>query len=234
MLRRATLLPRRLLSTYKAQHALPPLPSIALPEYIMQRSREFGDRPALIDGPTGRMLKYSEIEPSIRRVAANLAARGLQHNDVIGILSPNCIEYPLALHAAASLGARVTTLNPLYTPLEVAQQLRDAGASQLIVGNSTTLLETARAAIAEGAAIERLYTFDEAPEAEDGTVEPFAALLEDVGAPPPPPPSFDPAEQVAVIPYSSGTSGLCEGLGLEARTSRKKPAAAHAFGPCVP
>ena len=117
----------------------------------MQRSREFGDRPALIDGPTGRVLKYSEIEPSIRRVAANLAARGLQHNDVIGILSPNSIEYPLALHAAASLGAKVTTLNPLYTPLEVAQQLRDSGASQLIVGNSTTLLETARAAIAEGA-----------------------------------------------------------------------------------
>ena len=204
----------RLLSTHVSKYALPALPAIALPELIIERSRKFGDRPALIDGPTGRTLLYSEVEPSIRNVAKSLAARGLRQGDVLGILAPNGIEYPIALHAALSLGAKVTTLNPLYTADEVGLQLRDAGASQLLVGNSA-LLQTARAAVAkEGVNVDKLYTIE--PGSDDGeSVESFATLLEQgAAAPAPPPPTFDPRTHIACIPYSSGTSGLPKGVEL--------------------
>ena len=204
----------RFLSTHVSKYALPALPTIALPELIIERSRKFGDRPALIDGPTGRTLLYSEIEPSIRNVARSLAARGLRQGDVLGILAPNGIEYPIALHAALSLGAKVTTLNPLYTADEVSLQLRDAGASQLLVGNSG-LLQTARAAVAkEGVRVSRLYNIEPGSDDGDG-VESFAALLEQgAAAPAPPPPTFDPQTHIACIPYSSGTSGLPKGVEL--------------------
>ena len=96
----------RSLTVHASQHALPPLPNVALPELILERSRTFApDSPALIDGPSGRVLTYGELEPTVRTVAANFAARGVAQGSTIGVLSPNCIEYPIALHAAWSLGA---------------------------------------------------------------------------------------------------------------------------------
>ena len=209
---------RRLLTTHVSPYELPPLPAVSIPEFLIEKSRLFGDRPALVDGPTGKVIRYDELEPMIRSVAAGLAARGLSEGDVIGILSPNCIEYPIALHAASLLGVKVTTLNSLYTPYEVARQLTDAGATQLIVAGAS--LDTARAAIEEGAMLTHLYTFDDesAAAASDGgvlAIEPFSALL--AGGPPPPPPTFDPSTHVAIIPYSSGTSGMPKGVELTHR-----------------
>ena len=204
----------RSLTVHASQHALPPLPNVALPELILERSRTFApDSPALIDGPSGRVLTYGELEPTVRTVAANFAARGVVQGSTIGVLSPNCIEYPIALHAAWSLGAKVTTINPMYTPTEVATQLKDAGATQLVVGSSA-LLDVAYSAQAAGAPLERLYVIGS--ENFPAPAENFAALLKP-GAPAPPPPTFDPATHVAAIPYSSGTSGLPKGVELTHR-----------------
>ena len=63
-----------------------------------------GDKPAIIDGPTGRTLTYAQLVDAVRRVAAGLAAHGFAKGDVLGIYSPNVPEYAVAFHAAASLG----------------------------------------------------------------------------------------------------------------------------------
>jgi len=130
-------------------------------------------------------------------------------------LSPNCIEYPLVLFGATMLGAKVTTINPLYTPDEIAKQLWDSGATRL-VATGGPLLDNARLAIAKGVPIEGLYVLGDDAPAGNGdvpTAEPFAALLAG-GAPAPPPADFDPNEHVACMPYSSGTSGLPKGVEL--------------------
>ena len=209
---------RRHLSAMPSKTALPPLPSVSLTEILFSRVSKFGDAVALVDGPTGRTIKYSELEPLITSCAAGLAARGVKKGDVIGLLSPNSIDYPIALFGATHLGASVTTLNPLYTPFEVSRQLQDAGASQLII--ATPFLEKAHAAVAEGAKLDRIYALGEAAEgtpdysaASPTPVEAFADLLSS-GAPPPTIEPFDPDTHVAVIPYSSGTSGLPKGVEL--------------------
>ena len=195
----------RLLTTHRSSIAMPPIPAVSVPEYLIGQSRKFGDHPALIDGPTGKMIRYSELEPMIKSVAAGLAARGLGQGDVIGILSPNCIEYPIALHGALLLGCKVTTLNSLYTPFEVARQLKDAGATQLIVAGP--LLETAKLAITkEGANLTRMYTLDAAAAVTDDSsaiaIEPFSVLL--AGGAPPPPAARSPTSatmEVAAAPW---------------------------------
>ena len=107
------------------------IPEVSLTELVLGKAAERGDKPAIIDGPSGRTISYAQLVDGVRRTAAGLAAHGLRKGDVLGIYSPNVPEYAMLFHAVASLGGISTTVNPLYTPRELAQQLRDANASYL-------------------------------------------------------------------------------------------------------
>src|SRR5215468_7982979 len=101
-----------------------PYPDVTIPEvpitpFVLRHARERGSKPALIDGPTGRTITYSELIEAINRTAASLAERGFSKGDVFGILSPNIPEFAIVFHAVAVLGGIVTTLNPLYTAEEI-------------------------------------------------------------------------------------------------------------------
>ena len=109
-----------------------PIPETALTPFVLHRAQELGDKPALIDGPSGRTFTYTQVADAISIVAHNLSARGFRKGDVCGILSPNCPEYGIAFHAVATLGGIVTPINPLYTRFEVGHQLRDSGARFLV------------------------------------------------------------------------------------------------------
>ena len=186
-----------------------PYPDVSIPEtaftpFVLHRAHELGDKAALIDGPTGRKLSYQQLADSISIVAYNLAQRAFKKGDVLGILSPNCIEYAIAFHAVATLGGIVTPINPSYTRHEIVHQLKDSGARFLVTLPSCA--EKASEAIAD-AGVEELFVFGTAPGATS-----FDSLLVDNGR----------AEQVAVnpfedlvaLPYSSGTTGLPKGVML--------------------
>jgi acyl-CoA synthetase (AMP-forming)/AMP-acid ligase II len=180
------------------------IPEVSLTDFIFHTIGPIKDKPALIDGPTGRTLTYSEFEGAVRRVAASLAARGFKKGDVFGIFSTNCPEYGILFHAVAMLGGVNTTLNPLYTAEEAAFQLKDARARFLIT--APPFIEKARAAAAD-AKIEELFVFGEA---EDTT--PFVTLLESDGHVPRV--EIDPKNDLVALPYSSGTTGLPKGVML--------------------
>src|SRR2546421_696037 len=104
------------------------IPDLSLPEFVLKDAAARGDKPALIDGPTGRVITYRELSRFVPRAAAGLAARGCRKGDVCAIFSPNLPEYAVAFYAAALIGAITTTINPLFQPVELARQLNDAGA----------------------------------------------------------------------------------------------------------
>jgi len=183
------------------------IPETALTPYVLRRAKELSDKAALIDGPSGRTLTYSQLADSIAIAAHNLRERGFKKGDVFGILSPNCPEYAIAFHATATLGGIVTPINPLYTRTEIAHQLKDCSARFLVT--IPTFMDKARLA-ADDAGVEEIFVFGEA---EGAT--PFSTLLVDNGR----------AEQVAInaaedlvaLPYSSGTTGLPKGVMLTHR-----------------
>ena len=108
------------------------IPDVPLARFVLQRATAIGDRPALIDGVSGRQLTYGALADGVNRVACALRRRGFKKGDVFAIFSPNLPEYPIAFHAVASLGGIVTTLNSLYTPRELSDQLRDSHARYLL------------------------------------------------------------------------------------------------------
>jgi acyl-CoA synthetase (AMP-forming)/AMP-acid ligase II len=156
---------------------------------------------------SGRVTTYAQLVRDVRRAAAALARKGLTKGDVVAILSPNLPEYIVAFYAAATLGAIVTPVNPLYTIEEVARQFADAGAKFVVT--IPQLLGTAREA-AKGSRVEELFVFGEA---EGAT--PFASLLEEDGEVPEV--EIDPREDIVALPYSSGTTGVCKGVMLTHR-----------------
>jgi acyl-CoA synthetase (AMP-forming)/AMP-acid ligase II len=185
------------------------LPSTSLTPFVLARARERGDKPALIDAASGRVITYRQLDEAVRRVAAGLVARGLSKGDVFAIYSPNISEYAIAFHAVSLVGGTLTTLNPLYTVEEAAHQLRDARAKYLLT--VPALLDKSREAAAH-ASVEEIFVFGEC---EGAT--PFAALYADVGTegvPDVPRVEIDPGEDVVVLPYSSGTTGLPKGVML--------------------
>jgi acyl-CoA synthetase (AMP-forming)/AMP-acid ligase II len=187
-----------------------PYPDVAIPKvditsYVLARAEELGDKPALIDGPTGRTITFAGLAKGIESVAAGLAVRGFAKGDVFAIYCPNVPEYAVAFHAVARLGGVNTTINPLYTAEELAFQLRDAGARFLLT--IPQFLEKAAEA-ARTTGLEEIFVLGEAPGAT-----PFADLT---AAHPAPTVTTD-LEDVVVLPYSSGTTGLPKGVMLSHR-----------------
>lgn len=194
---------------FRSPHPVVSVPETALTPFVLAHARERGAKPALIDGVTGRATSYAELDEAVCRAASALAARGLRKGDVFAIYSPNVVEYAVAFHAASLAGGVVTTLNPLCTAEEVAKQLEDSRAQYLVT--SPALLGRAREAAA-GTRLRELFVFGEA---EGAT--PFARLYESGAAADAPAVEIDPREDLAALPYSSGTTGVSKGVMLTHR-----------------
>ena len=183
------------------------IPDVPLARFVLRRAPDWADKPALIDGVSGRQLTYGALADGVNRVASALRRRGFKKAEVFAIFSPNLPEYPIAFHAVASLGGIITTLNSLYTPRELSDQLRDSGARFLLT--VPAFMDRAAEAI-KGLPIDEVFVFGEAAGAT-----PFAELMSQ------PAESFtveiDPAEDVVALPYSSGTTGLAKGVMLTHR-----------------
>ena len=86
------------------------------------------DDPAVIEGPTGRVVTRAELIAAIKSFAGGLTARGLAPGQTIAVMAPNMPEFIIAFHGAAWAGNTITTVNPAYTAEEVHSQLKDSGA----------------------------------------------------------------------------------------------------------
>jgi acyl-CoA synthetase (AMP-forming)/AMP-acid ligase II len=177
------------------------IPDVPLASFVLRHADRLANQPALIDAASGRVLTYRALLAEVRAVASGLAERGFGSGDVLGMYAPNCPEYAVALLAVATLGGVATTVNHLATADELTRQLENAGATLLFT--VPDLLDRARAAAA-ASAVRQLIVVGEAP----GAI-PFAELGQAGGAPPEPSMC---REDLVLLPYSSGTTGLPKGV----------------------
>ena len=184
------------------------IPDVPLTDFVLEGAAARGDKPALIDGPTGRTLTYSQLVGAVRSLAGGLASHGFEKGDVLALISPNIPEYAVVFHAVAMTGGIITTINPTYTEREVHHQLVDSNARILVTVGM--FLETAIAA-AEGTNVREIFVLGEVPEGSD--VPTLTSLM---GAPKS---SSDPVspDDIVVLPYSSGTTGVNKGVMLSHR-----------------
>jgi acyl-CoA synthetase (AMP-forming)/AMP-acid ligase II len=180
------------------------IPDLSLPAFVFADAAKHAAKPALIDGPSGRAITYRELVGGARLAAGGLAARGFQQGDVFAIYCPNLPEYAVAFYGVLLAGGVNTTINPLYTVEELAAQLNDAGGKYLLT--IPTFVDKAIEAAGKSG-VREVFVLGEAAGAT-----PFAALLR--SGQQPPEVTIDPHADLAVLPYSSGTTGLPKGVML--------------------
>ncbi|MCU1412605.1 MAG: long-chain fatty acid--CoA ligase [Rhodoglobus sp.] len=200
----------------------------------------------------GETTTYAEMGEQIDRAAEGLRLLGVQKGDTVALVLPNCPQHIVAFYAVLRLGAIVVEHNPLYTPRELRHQFEDHGAKTVIAWNN--VVATIQA-FPEDVAVENLISVDVTRAMPFGTRAllrlPIAKARESRKAlttsvhntisweelqksAPIKPEIFKPeAGDVALIQYTSGTTGLPKGATLTHVNLTTNAAQARAWVPTV-
>ena len=194
------------MSIIHSRHAPVALTGLTITERLFHGLVHRPDDPVMVDGPTRRSLTAGALMDGIRRLAGGLAAAGFGPGQVVAILAPNMPEYAIAFHGPLWAGGTVTTLNPSYTATEIHHQLKNSGAALLIT------IPQFLAAAREGA-----VGTDVREIAVMGEAEGLRSMADLMGSPLAEQVPVDVERDTAVLPYSSGTTGLPKGVMLTHR-----------------
>jgi long-chain acyl-CoA synthetase len=189
----------------------PNYPDVPLPEILRHTARSHSDRIAIVF--EDRRLTFADLDAESNRLAHGLRALGLESGDRLGLFMPNCPEFEIGFYAGSKLGAVACPLNSAYREREITYQLNDAGATVLLThAKLWPVVEAARPHLAHLRAI--ILIGDEAPGLASNVVR-YRDVVSGQSADPPSV-RVDPG-QLAVLPYSSGTTGLPKGVMLTHR-----------------
>ena len=222
----------------------------SLVDIVDASARDYPDAAALQF--FGRETSYRSLHEQIERAAAGLRDLGVKAGDPVAIVLPNCPQHIVAFYAILRLGAVVVEHNPLYTPRELRKQFEDHGAKHAIVW--TKVVKTVQEFPAD-VAVSSLISVDvvkamplrmrvaltlpiaKAREARGALTERVSGTVpweQVVSASPLPASHPRPGtDDLALIQYTSGTTGAPKGAALTHRNLLSNAAQARAWVPSI-
>ena len=104
----------------------------SIPDMFEKTVAKFSDKPAYSN--FGHTLSYATLDRLSRNFAAFLQGMpGMGKGERVAIMSPNLLQYPVALFGVLRAGMTVVNVNPMYTPRELEHQLIDSGAKAIVI-----------------------------------------------------------------------------------------------------
>uniref|UniRef100_A0A1J3GJT6 4-coumarate--CoA ligase-like 5 n=1 Tax=Noccaea caerulescens TaxID=107243 RepID=A0A1J3GJT6_NOCCA len=184
---------------------LPPNPSLDVTTFISSQAHR--GRIAFVDAATGNNLTFSELWRAVESVADCLSEMGIRKGHVVLLLSPNSILFPVVCLSVMSLGAVITTTNPLNTPGEIAKQIKNS--NPVLAFTTSQLLP--KIVAASGSKKLPIVLMDE--ERVDSVGE-MRRLVEMMKKEPSGARVMERVDQddTATLLYSSGTTGMSKGV----------------------
>ncbi|KAL2328566.1 hypothetical protein Fmac_021993 [Flemingia macrophylla] len=199
---------------------LPKDPNLSLVSFLFESVSSFPAKTALIDAHSSQTLTFAQLKSQVTRLAHAFLKLGIAKNDVVLLVAPNSIHFPICFLAATAIGAVVSTANPLYTLDELSNQVKDCNPKLLItvphLWHKLQSLNLSAVIIGNG--------FDAATASR---VRSLHAVMETVQGATELPENGVRQGDTAALLYSSGTTGTSKGVVL---THRNFIAAAAMIG----
>lgn len=188
---------------------------VCIPHMLENSAQKYPDHTALIF--QGYFFSYRDLKDMVDRFATCLADFGVQKDDKVAILLPNCIHIVVAYFALLKLGAVAVMNNPLYTDRELEYQYNDSGSKVLICMDwltermvalrpRTGIKQIVSASLGDYLPEDKAGSIPAAPLPEAEDVYDFKWCLTNYPAQPP---QVEVGwHDVAVLQYTGGTTGL--------------------------
>ena len=203
--------------------------AMAVDQILTNTVARFGARPAM--DFLGRRWSYAELGRLVDRAARGLQDIGVGPGVAVGLCLPNTPYYPIFYYATLRAGGTVVNFNPLHVERELAQQIADSGTRIMVVLDLEAVYRRT-ANIAASAGLDRIIVCpmadilppaksllfkllkrrDRARITYDAKHLRYAAII--TNRAPPTPVAIDPADSIAVLQYTGGTTGLPKGAML--------------------
>ena len=183
------------------------VPEMNLAEWVWELAPQYADTTALVCGLTGHSLTYFEAKSMAQNFGSSLLRMGAQRGDVVCLLLPNMPEFPVVFLGAVGAGLTVTTCKTSLRPEELAVRLESCQARWMVT--TVEALAGVRQAKNSYTSLENVILID----AEEQDCISLDAMLRDedgslyVSRSP-----TDVHKEVAVMPFSSGTTGPPKGV----------------------
>ncbi|HSI67924.1 MAG TPA: long-chain fatty acid--CoA ligase [Planococcus sp. (in: firmicutes)] len=187
-------------------------PNKTMPQYLAETAAKIPDHVAIKF--YNHEMTYRELEMLSTVFASSLQQNGVKKDDRVAIMLPNCPQYIIAYYGILKAGGTVTQVNPMLLEKELIHILKDSGAETIIVYEplhpriQAIAKETSLKTVivvgfdAEKPALEQDIRFEDFLKQGNGVVKPV---------------DIDFHEDVAVLQYTGGTTGLSKGAMLTHR-----------------
>ena len=189
------------------------IPESDIYSHVFQQFPKLGKKIALIDGITGREYSYNEVQESVVNMASGLVRSGMEKGDVLALVSPNSAQFCTTFFSTLAMGGIISTCNPQYTAEELAYQFKNSNSKY--VATIPALLPTIKEAASKSGCVEKVIMLsDDGGIGEGKDMISYQSLVRDTGSRFPLNIGISPKEDIGVLPYSSGTTGLAKGVML--------------------
>jgi long-chain acyl-CoA synthetase len=196
------------------------VPPISMPDLLDRSAKEFGGSVALSQGD--QRWTYAEMQALVARAARGLQALGVRKGDRVAVMMPNHAAVPIWFFGALSIGAVLVSINALFPSGQVEHMLTDSGAKVMLTLDSPEAIGRAMPLLEKGL-LDRIVTAsiggNELADVQAGAtpdltrrVLSLQTLLNNDGRHDRP--FLDPAEALAVLQYTGGTTGTPKGAML--------------------
>lgn len=179
---------------------------MTLGEMLERSAQRYPNKTAIVFKE--QRVKYKDLNAESNKLGRALNALGVQRNDKVAILMPNCPEFVVGVFGALKAGAVFVALNALLSGRELTYVIDNSDAKVIIAAPPyDALLTMLRPELPQ---VEHILTLDDDP--EDAGLIPFANLIEPYEES-----NLKPSvslEDVAALYYTSGTTGLPKGAML--------------------
>ncbi|WP_368077909.1 long-chain fatty acid--CoA ligase [Bacillus sp. NTK074B] len=183
-----------------------PAIDFSIPDMLQQTASRYPKHPCL--SFYQKRMTYDEIQGAVTLFASSLMHLGTEKGDRIAIMLPNCPQYVISYYGILTAGGIVTQVNPMSVERELIHLLNDSGAETIVVLDrfypiiksiqKETKVNTIIVVSFQGENPVSDYTFDEFLKVGDGGASPISIKPEDV----------------AVLQYTGGTTGVSKGVML--------------------